>query len=150
MITRPSTPAILTDVCEELRREVMPLMTNATDQIRLHMIITVLGNCAVRAGSEIEWMKAEIAAYAAYANDVVTSTGDERLRNSIAALEPAPDLTLDAVAEEYSRAGTALGDALDAAMDAGLDELIARGEGLLVARIATEQLVAGGSATAGR
>ena len=150
MITRPSTPVVLADICEELRREVMPLMTTATDQIRLHMIITVLGNCAVRSGNEIAWMKAETADYAAYASDVVAATGDERTRESLAAIAPTSDLTLEGVSAEYSRAGTALGDALDAAMDHELTDLIARGEALLVARIATEQQIAGGSATAGR
>jgi hypothetical protein len=150
MITRPSTPQILTDVCTELTRELMPLMTDSTAQIRLHMIITVLGNCAMRSGNEIAWMKQETADYTAYALDVADTTADHRVTGAIEAILPSEDLRLDAVAAEYSRAGTALSAALDAAMDAGLDELVARGEQLLLARITIEQQIAGGPASAGR
>ena len=76
MNIRPSTPQILRDLAEELNREIMPLLSDSTDQIRLHMIAAVLGQCAVRSGTEIALMKAETDSYVDYARAVSAATGD--------------------------------------------------------------------------
>lgn len=149
MNIRPSTPQILRDLADELQREVMPLLQDSTDQIRLHMITAVLGQMAVRAGSEIALMREEIDAARDFARDVATATGNDAVAAAAEAIGSSPDLHLDAVIAEYTRASEALGDAMDAAMDAGHADLIARGEELLRVRIANEQQMAG-VATAGR
>lgn len=149
MNIHPSTPQILRDLAEELNREVMPLLSDSTDQIRLHMITAVLGQCAVRAGTEIALMKDETAAYRAYSADVLTATEDAAVQALLDAIGRSDDLNLDAVRAEYTRASEAFAHALEVAMDAGLTDLVARGEQLLQTRIANEQLMAG-VATAGR
>ena len=149
MNIHPSTPQVLSDLAEELNREVMPLLSDSTDQVRLHMIMAVLGQCAVRAGTEIALMKDETAAYRAYAADVAAATANEGVRSALDGIGTSDDLRLDAVLAEYTRASEAFGTALEMAMDAGLSDLVARGEELLRTRIANEQLMAG-VATAGR
>ena len=149
MNIRPSTPQILRDLAEELNREIMPLLSDSTDQIRLHMIAAVLGQCAVRSGTEIALMKAETDAYVDYARAVASATGDPAVQRAIDAVQPSTDLHLDAVIVEYTQASEAFGTALEAALDGGDAELVARGEALLQDRVANEQLMAG-VATAGR
>lgn len=159
MITRPSTPQILLDVCEELRRDVLPGITDPAAQIRMHMLMGVLANCANAAAHEIAHMTDETAAYRAYAHDVAAATGLAGLPSDMPsppagdppqAAAPRPSLHLDDVAAEYSRAGDAFATALEAAMDAGHRELIARGEDLLRQRRDTEQSILSGMASAGR
>ena len=149
MNIRPSTPQVLRDVAEELNREVMPLLSDSTDQVRLHMIMAVLSQCAVRAGTEIALMKQESAAYTDYGSAVATATGRADVRALVDAIPRSDDLTLDAVLAEYTGASEAFASALEAALAAGDADLITRGEELLQVRIANEQLMAG-VATAGR
>jgi len=149
VIVRPSTPQILTDVAEELRREILPELTTTTLQIRLQMIMSVLEQCAARSGIEIALMRAEIASYRDYADRVADATGSEAVRAAADAVVVGDDLRLDAVSAEYASAGEALATALEAALDAGEQQLVAEGEGLLTARIATEQGLTA-LATAGR
>jgi hypothetical protein len=149
MNIRPSTPQILRDLAEELNREIMPLLSDSTDQVRLHMIAAVLGQCAVRAGSEIALTKRETADYRDYAGEVVRATGHEGLRAALDAVPSSADLHLEVVLAEYAKASDAFALALEVAMDEGLSDLVARGEELLTTRVANEQLMAG-VATAGR
>lgn len=149
MINRPNTPQILRDLAEELNREIMPLLDDSTDQIRLFMITAVLGQCAVRADKEIALMKQETASYLTFAQDVADATHDANLATTIAQIHSSDDLHLEAVSAEYVRASEAFGLALEIAMDAGEDALVTRGEELLQTRIAHEQMMAG-VASAGR
>ena len=149
MNIRPSTPQVLRDLAEELNREVMPLLTDSTDQIRLHMIMAVLNQCAVRAGTEIGLMRQETAAYADYGSVVATATGRSDVQALVDDIAPGDDLDLDAVLAGYTRASEAFATALEAALAAGDADLITRGEELLQFRVANEQLMAG-VATAGR
>ena len=139
MITRPSTPQILNSIVEELTREVLPLLETTTSQIRLQMIMTVLGQCAGRAEQEIALMREEAAASTDYARRVADATGDVELQTAVDALEVGDDLRLPAITAEYVAASEALALALETALDAGLADLVADGERLLSQRIATEQ-----------
>jgi hypothetical protein len=150
MINRPSTSMILVDLTTELEREILPRLTDSVDQIRLHMIMTVMRHCAVRSGNETAWMTEESAAYITYAQRVLDATGDSKVRDAIQAVEPFDDLRLPVVVANYSRASEALATAIDAAMDAELELLIAEGEGLLRMRVANEQAVTGATEYAGR
>lgn len=149
MITRPTTPEILRDLAEELNREIMPLLSEQTDQIRLFMITAVLGQCAERADREIALMADETTRCVTYAGAVADATGSAELRSLVSAVVPDTDLRLDAVLATYVRASDAFGAALELAMDAGLADLVAQGEQLLQDRVANEQAMAG-VATAGR
>ena len=149
MINRPTTPQILRDLADELNREIMPLLSDSTDQIRLFMITAVLGQCAVRSEKEIALMKHESDSYLAYATAVADATGNGELSKAVAHVHPSIDLHLENVASEYVRASDAFAAALEAAMDAGLTDLITKGEELLQTRIANEQMMAG-VASAGR
>lgn len=150
MITRPTTVRILADVITELEREILPLLPESVDQIRLQMIMTVLGHCAVRAGHETAWMTEEAVEYVDYARAVLDATKAVDVRDALSAVTPFADLRLAAVSANYSRASEALSLALDAAMDAGNDDLVAQGEQLLRMRVANEQAVTGASEYAGR
>ena len=150
MINRPSTPRILADVVTELEREIMPLLPDDVAKIRLHMIMTVLGHCAVRSGNETAWMTEESAQYVAYAEDVLAATDSNSVRAALEEVEPYSDLRLREVAANYSRASQALSVALEAALDEHLDDLVSRGEALLRLRVANEQAVTGASEYAGR
>ena len=150
MITRPSTPRVLADVVTELEREILPLLPDSVAQIRLHMIMTVIGHCAVRSGNETAWMTEESAAYVSFAEEVLAVTDASAVRTALAAVTPFEDLRLREVASNYSRASEALSVALETALDAHLDELVARGEALLRMRVTNEQAITGASEYAGR
>ena len=53
MITRPSTSRALEDVVEELSRDIMPIITDPAQQIRLHMLMVVLNDCVNASEREI-------------------------------------------------------------------------------------------------
>lgn len=153
MITRPSTPQILRDLQVEIEREVLPHMPDVTAQIRVQMLMAVLGNCAVRSAHEIAWMTQETADMVEFARDVIAvvpQAAQGPVLSALEAIAPSGSLHLDDVAGEYSRAGYAFSAALDAAMDAHVQELVLRGERMLRARITREQEIAGGDATTGR
>lgn len=143
MINRPSTDQILRDVAEELNREIMPLISDTTDQIRLHMIVAVINQCSARAAREISIMKDEGAKSAAFGAEVAAAAQDDALAAAVAGIVPTDELTLEAVAAEYARASDVLGTAIEVALDAGLTDLVAAGEDLLRERITHEQEMSG-------
>lgn len=150
MITRPSTPRILEDVCEQLLRDVMPGITDPAAQIRLQMLIATLNSAANASAAEISLMKQEIALYGDFAQQVATATGDATVQERLAALQPTGSLLLADVAAEYARAGHAFTAAMDLAMDQRDAELIEKGEALLAVRLHNERLILSGSSTIGR
>lgn len=150
MITRPSTPRILEDVCEQLMRDVMPGISDPAAQIRLHMLIATLNSCANASAAEISLMKEEISLYAGFAQEVATSTGDATVKERLDALQSNGSLLLADVAAEYARAGSAFTAAMDLVMDQRDTELIEKGEALLKVRLANERMILSGSATVGR
>ena len=131
MITRPSTPRILEDVCEQLMRDVMPGIADPAAQIRLHMLIATLNSCANASAAEISLMKQEIALYGEFAQEVATATGDATVQEKLDALQPTDSLLLADVAAEYARAGYAFTAAMDLVMDQRNAALIEKGEELL-------------------
>jgi hypothetical protein len=150
VITRPSTPRILEDVCEQLMRDVMPGIADPAAQIRLHMLIATLNSAANASAAEISLMKQEVALYLAYAEDVVIATGDDATARAVASAEPSDSLLLADVAAEYARAGRAFTAAMNVAMDQRESALIQRGEALLRLRLENERTILSGSATIGR
>jgi hypothetical protein len=150
VITRPSTPRILEDVCDQLMRDVMPGITDPAAQIRLHMLIATLNSAANASAAEISLMKQEITLYRAFAQEVAAATGDATVQERLDAVQPSESLLLDDVAAEYSRAGYAFTAAMDLAMDQRNLALIGKGEDLLKVRLANERLILSGSATVGR
>ena len=149
MITRPSTDQILRDVADELQREIMPLLSDSTDQVRLHMITAVINQCAGRASREIAVMKDEIAQMSRYVADVAAASENGDVQAALTAIAPSDDVLLTSVSDEYVRASEALGTAIEVAMDASLSDLVTRGEALLRERITNEQQMAD-VASAGR
>lgn len=150
MITRPSTPRVLEDICEQLVRDVMPGVTDDAARLRLEMLIAVLNNCANASGSEIALMREETALYVEYATDVAAALNSPRTTAAIDAIQASESLLLADVAAEYSRASNAFSDALDAAMDHGHSEFQNRGEEILKLRLANERKVLSGSSSLGR
>jgi hypothetical protein len=153
MLSRPTTEQILLDCCRELMTNVLPSLTDATAQVSVIMVETVLRNAAVRAAHEVAWMREETADIEAYARAVADQApGTAPLETAIAALAAAPrdSLHLDDVVETYCRAGNALSAALETAVAGGLAVLIQRGEEILDVRSHHETEVMAGWSPTGR
>ena len=152
MLSRPTTEQILLDCCRELMTNVLPALSDATAQVSVIMVETVLRNTAVRAAHEVAWMRDETADIEAYANEVAAQAPGTTLETALAALAAAPrdSLHLDDVVETYCRAGNALSAALETAVAGGLTGLIQRGEEILDVRNGHETEVMAGWSPTGR
>jgi hypothetical protein len=152
MLSRPTTEQILLDCCRELMTNVLPSLTDATAQVSVIMVETVLRNTAVRAAHEVAWMRDETADIEAYAREVTAQAPGTTLETALAALAAAPrdSLHLDDVVETYCRAGNALSAALETAVASGLAPLIQRGEEILDVRSGHETDVMAGWSPTGR
>lgn len=152
MLSRPTTEQILLDCCHELMTTVLPSLTDATAQVSVIMVETVLRNTAVRAAHEVAWMREETADIEAYAQAVAAQAPGTTLETALAALAAAPrdSLHLDDVVETYCRAGNALSAALETAVAAGLADLVSRGEEILDVRTGHETDVMAGWSPTGR
>jgi hypothetical protein len=152
MLSRPTTEQILLDCCRELMTTVLPSLTDATAQVSVIMVETVLRNTAVRAAHEVAWMREETADIEAYAQEVAAQAPGTTLETALAALAAAPraSLHLDDVVETYCRAGNALSAALETAVASGLAPLIQRGEEILDVRTGHETDVMAGWSPTGR
>jgi hypothetical protein len=152
MLSRPTTEQILLDCCRELMSNVLPSLTDATAQVSVIMVETVLRNTAVRAAHEVAWMRDETADIEAYAHAVAAQAPGTTLETALAALAGAPrdSLHLDDVVETYCRAGNALSAALETAVASGLAPLIQRGEEILHVRSGHETDVMAGWSPTGR
>ena len=153
MLSRPTTEQILLDCCRELMTVVLPNLTDATAQVSLVMVETVLRNTAVRAAHEVAWMREEGAEMEAYAQAVAEhAPGAAPLRSALTALAEArrDSLHLDDVVETYCRASNALSAALEIAVAGNLAGLIRRGEEILDVRAGHETEVMAGWSPTGR
>ena len=152
MLSRPTTEQILLDCCRELMTNVLPALSDATAQVSVIMVETVLRNTAVRAAHEVAWMRDETADIEAYATEVAAQAPGTTLETALAALAAAPrdSLHLDDVVETYCRAGNALSAALETAVAGGLAGLIQRGEEILDVRNGHETEVMAGWTPTGR
>ncbi len=150
MITRPSTSRILEDVVEELTRDIMPSLSDPAQQIRLHMLIIVLNNCANASEREISVMRDEIPAYLAFASDVAAATGNADIAAAVASGQMGESLVLADVIADYQRASRAFSAAMDLVMDAVDREFIERGESLLQMRMDNERAILSGVSAVGR
>ena len=152
MLSRPTTEQILLDCCRELMTNVLPSLTDATAQVSVIMVETVLRNTAVRAGHEVAWMREETAEIEDYARAVAAEVPGTTLETALAALAAAPrdSLHVDDVVETYCRAGNALSAALEAAVASGLAPLVRRGEEILDVRSGHETEVMAGWSPTGR
>jgi hypothetical protein len=91
MLSRPTTEQILLDCCRELMTNVLPSLTDATAQVSVIMVETVLRNTAVRAAHEVAWMREETADIEAYAEAVAEEApGTAALQAALAGLAAAP------------------------------------------------------------
>jgi hypothetical protein len=153
MLSRPTTEQILLDCCHELMTNVLPSLTDATAQVSVIMVETVLRNTAVRAAHEVAWMREETADIEDYAHAVaeqVPAAGSVRAALTALAGAPRDSLHLDDVVETYCLAGNALSAALETAVAGGLAALVRRGEEILDVRSARETEVMAGWSPTGR
>lgn len=153
MLSRPTTEQILLDCCRELTTVVLPKLTDATAQVSVIMVETVLRNTAVRAAHEVAWMREETAEIESYAQAVAgQAPGAQSLAAAVEALADAPrdSLHLDDVVETYCRAGNALSAALETAVAGRMTGLVQRGEEILDARAGHETEVMAGWSPTGR
>ena len=150
MITRPSTSRALEDVVEELTRDILPVITDPAQQIRLHMLMIVLNDCVNASEREISVMRTEIPTYLAFAEDVATSTGDPEVAAAVAGAQMGDSLVLSDVIRDYENASRAFSTAMDLVMDTVNRAFIERGETLLRTRVTNERAILSGSSAVGR
>lgn len=150
MITRPSTSRVLEDVIEELTRDIMPSLTDPAQQIRLHMLMIVLNNCANASEREISVMREEIPVYLEFASDVAAATGDASVAAAVEAGRMGESLVLSDVIGDYQRASRAFSTAMDLVMDTVNREFTARGEDILRMRMDNERAILSGVSAVGR
>lgn len=150
MITRPSTSRILEDVVEELTRDILPAISDPAQQIRLHMLMIVLNNCANASEREISVMREEIPVYLDFASDVAAATGDADVAAAVSAGQMGDSLVLSDVIADYQRASRAFSTAMDLVMDTVNRDFIARGEGILQMRMDNERAILSGVSAVGR
>lgn len=150
MITRPSTSRILEDVVEELTRDILPTLTDPAQQIRLHMLMIVLNNCANASEREIAVMREEIPVYLDFATEVAAATGNAEVAAAASAAQPGESLVLSDVIADYQRASSAFADAMDLVMDGGDSAVIQRGEDILRMRMDNERAILSGVSAVGR
>ncbi len=150
MITRPSTSRALEDVVEELTRDILPVITDPAQQIRLHMLMIVLNDCVNASEREISVMRTEIPTYLAFAEDVATSTGDPEVAAAVAGAQMGDSLVLRDVIRDYENASRAFSTAMDLVMDTVNRAFIERGETLLRTRVTNERAILSGSSAVGR
>ena len=150
MITRPSTSRILEDVVEELTRDILPSITDPAQQIRLHMLMIVLNNCANASEREIAVMREEIPVYLDFATEVAATTGNAEVAAAASAAQPGESLVLSDVIADYQRASSAFADAMDLVMDGGDSAVIQRGEDILRMRMDNERAILSGVSAVGR
>ncbi len=150
MITRPSTSRVLEDVVEELSRDIMPLITDPAQQIRMHMLMIVLNDCVNASEREISVMRAEIPQYLNFVNDVAAATGDAAVAAAAAGASMGTSLVLSDVIADYESASRAFSTAMDLVMDTVNREFIERGEELLRQRVTNERAILSGSSAVGR
>lgn len=150
MITRPSTSRVLEDVVEELTRDILPVISDPAQQIRLHMLMIVLNNCANASEREISVMREETAVYLDFAGDVATATGDADVAAAVSASQMGDSLILSDVIADYQRASRAFSTAMDLVMDTVNRDFIERGEGILQMRMDNERAILSGVAAVGR
>ena len=150
MITRPSTSRVLEDVVEELTRDIMPMITDPAQQIRLHMLMVVLNDCVNASEREISVMRTEIPEYLAFAADVVRATGSAEVAAAVAGAQMGESLILSDVIRDYENASRAFSTAMDLDMDTVDRNFIERGEALLRTRVMNERAILSGSSAVGR
>jgi hypothetical protein len=151
MMVRPTTEQLLLDCCKELMQGVLPAVSDQTAVVRIFMIEQVLRNAAVRCAHEIAWMDEEIPVIDSYARAVLQVAPREELVALLRRLNEAETgLDLDVVVERYCRAGEVLAAALEIAVTDELTDLRQRGEQLLDARHARENVVLAGWSPTGR
>lgn len=150
MITRPSTSRVLEDVVEELTRDIMPSLTDPAQQIRLHMLMIVLNDCANASEREISVMREEIPQYLGFASDVAAATGDAEVAAAVQAGQMGDSLVLSDVIDDYQRASRAFSTAMDLVMDRVDRDFIQRGEDILRMRMDNERAILSGVSAVGR
>ena len=150
MITRPSTSRIIEDICEELSRDILPSLTDPAQQIRLHMLMITLINCANASEREIQVMREEIPVYQSFAADVAAATGDPEVTAAAASATMGQSLVLSDVIADYQRASRAFSTAMDLVMDTVDRAFTERGEDILRMRLTNERAILSGTSAVGR
>lgn len=150
MITRPSTSRVLEDVVVELTRDILPMITDPAQQIRLHMLMVVLNDCVNASEREISVMRTEIPEYLAFAGDVAGATGNAEVKAAVAGAQMGDSLVLSDVIRDYENASRAFSTAMDLVMDKVDREFVERGETLLRTRVTNERAILRGSSAVGR
>ncbi len=128
MLTQPTTDKILLAIADDLNAIVLPAVADEQAKVLLGQIDQLLRRLSRRSATEIAWMVEEIHAI----NETLGRKGKE-----------VTNLLLADVAEQYSEASGALGDAIDEAFANNDEAMIGKLKNLLSLRIEKEQEILG-------
>jgi len=128
MLTQPTTDKILLAIADDLNAIVLPAVADEQAKVLLGQIDQLLRRLSRRSATEIAWMVEEIHAI----NETLGRKG-----------KGVTNLLLADVAEQYSEASGALGDAIDEAFANNDEAMIGKLKNLLSLRIEKEQEILG-------
>jgi len=128
VLTQPTTDKILLAIADDLNAIVLPAVDDEQAKVLLGQIDQLLRRLSRRSATEIAWMVEEIHAI----NETLGRESKE-----------VTNLLLADVAEQYSEASGALGDAIDEAFANNDEAMIGKLKNLLSLRIEKEQEILG-------
>lgn len=152
MITAPTMPQLLATLRDELESTVMPQVDDAPTKVAIEMMQAVLNQLIERAENEFAWMFGEMAAIEAAAGELGPSLGSADVDAALAEFRAnrADTMTLSAVTADYQRASEVLSRLGEAAYASGDAAAIDTVQGLIDARLATENAAIGEFIAVGR
>ena len=152
MITAPTMPQLLATIRDELGDKVLPQLDDAPTKVAVEMMQAVLNQLIERSENEFAWMLGEMAAVEAAAGELGPGLGSADLDAALAEFQGnrADTMTLSAVTADYQRASEVLSRLAEAAYAAGDAGAIETVQGLVDARLATENAAIGEFIAVGR
>ena len=145
-------PQLLATLRDELESTVMPQLDDAPTKVAVEMMQAVLNQLIERAENEFAWMFGEMAAIEAAAGELGAGLGSADLDAALAEFRGsrAQEMTLSAVTADYQRACEVLSCLAEAAYAADDAAAIDTVQGLIDARLATENAAIGEFIAVGR
>ncbi len=152
MISKPTTPQLISAVCAELEAKVAPEVDGPT-RVVLDMALGILRATAIRSAHELAWMHEEATDIEDLARRFcreLPSTGD--IAEELLALEQASTGSMDLADAQatYERASEVLSRATEAAYRSGSSEHVAAVIALVRQRIEHQDAVTGAFEAVGR
>jgi hypothetical protein len=153
VIGKPTMPQLLGTIKLELNEKIAPALSDPTHVVAVQMMSAMLDALAVRAESELAWMREECDAIELAASEYTATHHEaEAVARALAEYrdQASTSLRLSDVQAAYDRAGEVLSCLADAALGSNDLAEVRRVEELIEQRLATELAIVGTFVAAGR